>query len=63
MVTTVINGEVVLVVQNKIEDARFKELDIIPLGTDKVFIHSVSESDVITIFDGAKEFFKHFFSI
>ncbi|MCI63362.1 sulfate transporter, partial [Trifolium medium] len=31
MVATVVNGEAVSMVQNRIEDAGFKELDILPL--------------------------------
>jgi len=40
MVGTVINGESIPLIHNRVEDRGFKDLDIIPLGADKVFIHS-----------------------
>ncbi|MCI67240.1 sulfate transporter, partial [Trifolium medium] len=42
VVATVINGEVVPLVQQRIADAGFNSLVITPLGADKVFLHSVS---------------------
>ncbi|MCI48542.1 DUF4283 domain protein, partial [Trifolium medium] len=47
----------VSVVQNRIADAGFKELVIIPLGADKVFVRSTTGIDVVSIVDSAKEFF------
>jgi len=41
----------------RVEDGGFKDLDIIPLGADKVFIHSLSESNVSDIVGNAKQFF------
>ncbi|KEH15708.1 bromodomain protein, putative [Medicago truncatula] len=41
--TTVINGESIPVVQDRIADAGMVGIDIIPLGVDKVFIRSTSE--------------------
>lgn len=49
-------------VQNRIEDAGFEDINIIPLGTDRVFIHSSSNTEVSTIIEGAHEFFAHFFT-
>ena len=43
VVASVVNGEVISVVQNRIEDAGFTDLDIIPIGVDKVFIQSLSD--------------------
>jgi len=40
VVVTVFNGEAIQVVQNIIEDFGFTDLDIIPMGVDKVFISS-----------------------
>ncbi|MCH89175.1 sulfate transporter [Trifolium medium] len=47
VVATVINGESIPLVQQRIEDAGFSQLDIVPLGADKVFIRSLSREDVI----------------
>lgn len=58
---TVINGEAILFVQERIEDIGFKDLDIIPMGADKVFIHSLSEEDVMFLIDRTNHFFRHFF--
>ncbi|MCI17573.1 sulfate transporter, partial [Trifolium medium] len=62
VVATVINGEAIPVVQHRIADAGFIYLDIIPMGADKVFVRSLSESYVTTVVDGAKEFFTLVFS-
>jgi hypothetical protein len=58
----VINRGAILMVQSRIEDLGFKHIDIIPLGEEKVFIHSLSETNVMKIVSDAKEFFGHFFS-
>ena len=42
LIGTVRNGEAILVIQNRVEDAGFRDVGIIPLGADKVFIHSLS---------------------
>jgi len=42
LIGTVRNGEAIPVIQNIVEDAGFRDVDIIPLGADKVFIHSLS---------------------
>ena len=42
LVGTVINGESIPLIQKRVEDANFTNIDIIPLGADKVFIHSLS---------------------
>ena len=44
------------------EDAGFKDLDIIPFGADKVFIHALSGANVFDIVGGAKQFFDLLFS-
>lgn len=49
MVATVINGEVVPLVQSRIDDAGFKDNDIISMGADKVFIHSLSDTNITNI--------------
>jgi hypothetical protein len=62
VIATVINGESIPVVQNRIADAGVEDIDIIPLGADQVFIRSNSEVNVTTILHDAKEFFDHFFT-
>ncbi|GAU38018.1 hypothetical protein TSUD_395770 [Trifolium subterraneum] len=62
MVATVTNGEAIPVVHSRVADAGFSDLDIIPMGADKVLLRSSSEVDVGTIIDGAKEFFDLLFS-
>ncbi|MCI33980.1 sulfate transporter, partial [Trifolium medium] len=62
MVATIINGEVVPVVHNRITDAGFNDLDIIPMGADKVLVQSLSGSDVASVMESAREFFSLLFS-
>jgi len=38
VMASVINGKTIPAVQNRIEDTRFADIDIISLGVDKVFI-------------------------
>lgn len=59
---TVLNGESVPLIQDRIADAGVTDIDIIPLGADKVFVRSTSDVSVTTILNDAKEFFAHFFS-
>jgi hypothetical protein len=40
-----------------VEDASFKDIDIIPLGANKVFIHSLSNANIFEIVGEAKQFF------
>jgi hypothetical protein len=62
LIGTVINGESIALIQNRVEDAGFKDIDIIPLGADKVFIHSLSEVCASDIIGEAKQFFDLLFS-
>lgn len=62
VLANVVNGEVITVVQNRIEDAGFVNLDIIPLGVDRVFLRSRSEKDILVMFGEAKDFFDLFFT-
>ncbi|GAU19085.1 hypothetical protein TSUD_79070 [Trifolium subterraneum] len=62
LVATIINGEAVPVVQNRITDAGFHDLLIIPMGAEKVFIRSTAGADVLTIVNSAKDFFTLVFS-
>ncbi|GAU12294.1 hypothetical protein TSUD_142030 [Trifolium subterraneum] len=62
VVATVTKGEAIPVVQQRVADAGFNDLEIIPMGADKVFVRSLVETDVATVFEGAKDFFKLIFS-
>jgi hypothetical protein len=62
LVATVNNGEAIPVVQNRISDAGFGDLDIIPMGADKVFIRRTEGGDAMDIVGGAEEFFNLVFS-
>jgi len=59
---TVIDGASIPLIQNRVEDAGFKDVDIIPIGADKVFVQSLSGADVSVIVDKAREFFDFIFS-
>jgi hypothetical protein len=61
-VATVINGEAIPVVQNRIIDAGFEDLVITPMGADKVFMHRTVGGDVKSLVAGPVDFFKHVFS-
>jgi len=50
-----------MVVQTRISDAGFEDLDIIMLGAKKVFIHIMSKRDVMSVLTEAKDFFNFFF--
>jgi len=54
---TVIDGASIPLIQNRVEDAGFKDIDIIPLEADKVFVHSLSGANVSEIVGNAKQFF------
>lgn len=47
VVAAVLNGEVIPVIQTRIADAGFDDLDIILLGANKVFIRYISNADVM----------------
>ena len=57
VVTSVINGEAIPMVQNRIKDAGFTDLDIIPMDADRVFIRSLSGVDILQTIEVASEFF------
>ena len=62
VVVSVLNGEVIPVLQRRIFDAGFDSLVIIPMGADKVFLRSLDDSDVSVLFSKAPDFFANFFS-
>jgi len=62
VVASVLNGESIPLIQQRILDAGFNTLNIIPLGADRVLLKSCGEEDVNSILSGASEFFMSFFS-
>ncbi|PNY17795.1 hypothetical protein L195_g014547 [Trifolium pratense] len=62
VVATIVNGEAIPVVQNRIMDAGFNDLVLVPMGADKVFVRSTENVDSNSIINNAKEFFKLVFS-
>lgn len=62
LVGTVLNGESIRIIQNRVEDVGFKDVDIIPLGADRVFLHSLSDVHIADIVGEAKPFFDLLFS-
>ena len=62
LVVTVRNGESIPIVQKRVEDAGFKEIDIIPLGVDKVFVQSLSAVSASEIVRETKQFFDIIFA-
>jgi hypothetical protein len=62
LLATVINGEAVPMVQNRITDAGFNGLVVTPMGADKVFVRSMEGGDAMSIVGGTEEFFKLVFS-
>jgi len=61
-VASVINGEYIPLIQQRILDAGFENLDIIPMGADKVLLKSSNDIDVNSIIIGAADIFKSFFT-
>jgi len=57
VVASVLNGELIPMIQNRVTNAGFLDLDIIPMGADKKFIWSLSNSDVMKIVKEASGFF------
>jgi hypothetical protein len=62
VIVSVLNGEVILVVQRRISDAGFDMLNITPMGADKVFLTTDNGEDVKAIISQDAEFFEHFFT-
>jgi len=62
VMVSVINGVTIPVVQKRIVDVGVENIDIIPLGADRVFIRSLSKVNVSTILNDAKDFFCSFFT-
>jgi len=62
VIASVLNGQAIPVIQTRIADAGFDDIDIIPFGADKVYIQCVSNADVMTVIAEAQDFFNLFFT-
>jgi len=62
-VATVHNGESIPLIQQRILDAGFENLDIIPMGADKVYLRSSNVVDVKSLLSCSAYFFKAFFTV
>jgi len=62
VVALVINGESIPLIQQRILDAGFNNLIIIPMGADRVLLKSSGDEDVNSILSGAAKFCMPFFS-
>jgi len=57
VVATVLNGEAILVLQHRIFDAGVEQLDLIPMGADKVLLRMEDDRDVSSVLSDAADFF------
>ena len=62
LVATVIAGESALSLQQRVKDAGFPNVVVIPLGGDWVFLNCFDGEDVWQVYNGAIEFFGMLFS-
>jgi len=62
MVGTVLHGESIPIIQKRVEDAGFKDIELILLGADKVFVQSLSAVSASEIVREAKQFFDLIFA-
>jgi hypothetical protein len=62
VIATIANGEAGSVVRRRLEDAGFNGLELIHLGGARVLVRSSEGTDVLSVFDCAKDFFKMCFS-
>jgi len=59
MVASVINGDSALSWQQRVEDAGFQHVVVIPLGGDRVFLHCSDGGDIWQVFNNALHFFRN----
>ena len=62
MNATVIEGDSAVELQQRVEDAGFPSVVVIPLGSDRVFISCTGEEDIWQVFNGDVDFFSMLFS-
>ena len=56
------NGAHIFLVQQKIKDARFENVRVIPMDDDNVFLTIYGKDDIMTIITEVSEYFNLFFS-
>ena len=62
IVATVGVEESLLSVQQRVEDAMFMHVEVIPMGVDKVFLHCNNNEDMMQVFNEEIDFFSLLFS-
>lgn len=59
---TVTTGETILAIQNRVEDASFDDMEVIPISGVKVFLRCHSNDDILKVLNYASDFFSMFLS-
>jgi len=62
IVATVSTKETLWSVQERVEDVGFRNVEVIPMGGEKVFLRSRIEDDIMTVFNDVINFFGMLFS-
>ena len=62
IVVTVLMGETILSIQQRVEDAGFVNVDVISMGGDRFFLRCRSDNDIFKVFNDADDFFSMFLS-
>jgi len=62
IVATVGAEETIESVQHRVEDAGFSNVEVIPMGGDKVFLRCRNNDDIMQVFNEAIDFFSLLFS-
>jgi hypothetical protein len=56
-VATVSTGETLLSIQQRVEDAGFDTVEVIPMGGDRAFLHCRDNGNILQVFIDAADFF------
>ena len=62
VVATVVLGETILSIQQRVDDVGFNNVEVISMGGDKVFLRSRNNEDIFHIFNESIHFFSLLFS-
>jgi len=62
MVASIFTGDSVLALQQRMDDAGFRQVIVTPMGGDKVFLHCNGKEDVWQVFNESIDFFSLLFS-
>jgi len=62
MVATVVSGDSSLAMPQRVEDAGFNNVIVIPTGSNKVFLHCTGGEDIKHVFHKAMHFFGMLFA-